>query len=123
MLRTVFDPRAEQYNTGYFLHLPTALLAKKGATAYGYVNIAWLPSPQLSASGVKLENGYIRDMHLPHFKDMTSIENKNVKTKQSHVAGKHLDKYDDFQSCQTVFKMSTLPSLSRYLTFPNTRIE
>lgn len=119
----MFDPRAEQYNTGYFLHLPTALLAKKGATAYGYVNIAWLPSPQLSASGVKLENGYIRDMHLPHFKDMTSIENKNVKTKQSHVAGKHLDKYDDFQSCQTVFKMSTLPSLSRYLTFPNTRIE
>lgn len=62
-------------------------------------------------------------MNLPHFKDMTSIENKNVKTKQFRIAGKHLDKYEDFQSCQTLLKMSTLPSLSRYLTFPNTRIE
>lgn len=62
-------------------------------------------------------------MHLPHFKDMTSIENKTVKTKQFCVTGKHFDKYEDFQSCQTVLKMSALPSLFRYLTFPNTIIE
>lgn len=65
----------------------------------------------------------VQHMNLPHFKDITSIENKNVKAKQFHIAGKQLDKYEDFQSCQTVLKMSTLPSLSRYLTFPNTGIE
>lgn len=74
-------------------------------------------------SAVELKNCYFREMNLPHFKDMTSVENKNVKGKQFHVAGKHLDKYEGFQSCQTVLKMPTLPSLSRYLTFSNTRIE
>lgn len=74
-------------------------------------------------SNVKMKNEYLRDMNLPHFKDMTSTENKNVKTKQFYIAGKHLDKYEGFQSCQTVLKMSTLPTLSRYLTFTNTRIE
>ena len=123
VLRTVFDPCAEQHHTGYLSPLPTALLVKRGAKVYGSINIARLPGPQLTASGVKLKNWYFRDMHLPHFKDMTSIENKTVKTKQFCVAGKHCDKYEDFQSCQTVLKMSTLPSFFRYLTFPNTVIE
>jgi hypothetical protein len=40
--------------------------------------------------------------NLPHFKDMTSVESKTMKTKQFHIAEKHLDKYKGFQSCQTV---------------------
>lgn len=56
VLRTVFDPCAERYNTGYLSHLPTALLVKRAAKAYGAINIARLPSPQPTASGVKLEN-------------------------------------------------------------------
>lgn len=123
-VRTVFDPCAEQYNTDAFLNSPTALSVKRGAKACGSINTPQLPSPQLTASGVKLKTLILhRDMNLPHFKDMTPIEDKNVETKQFYIAGKHLHKYEDFQSCQLVLKTSTFPSLTRYLTFPNTRIE
>lgn len=39
---------------------------------------------------------------------MTYIANRNVETKQFHIASKHLDKYVDFESCQTVLKKSPL---------------
>lgn len=107
-----------------FFALTNCFISKKGSKKKcGYINIPLLPSPELTASGVKLKNWYFRHMNLPHFKHTTSTENKNAKTKQFHIVGKHLDKDEDFQSCQTIFKMSTLPFLSGYLTLPTTRIE
>lgn len=105
-----------------FLTLTNCFIRKKGAKTCGYISIPLLPNTELTASGVKLKNWYFRYMNLPHFKDMTSIENKNVKQNNFIELVNTLTNMKT-QSCQTVFNMSTLPSLSRYLTFPNTRIE